>query len=113
MQSFEVGQSAMAKQFPPGFIWGTASAAYQIEGAVDVDGRGPTIWDVFSHQPGRTTNGDTGDIACDHYHRYPEDIGLMRRLGVGAYRLSTAWSRILPEGHGAINQRGLDFYDRV
>jgi beta-glucosidase len=103
----------MAKQFPPGFIWGTASAAYQIEGAVDVDGRGPTIWDIFSHRPGRTTNGDTGDIACDHYHRYPEDIALMRRLGVGAYRLSTAWSRILPEGHGAINRRGLDFYDRV
>lgn len=103
----------MTRAFPSGFLWGTATSAFQIEGATRTDGRGPSVWDVYARTPGRTTNGDTADIACDHYHRYPEDIGLMRDLGVGAYRLSTAWPRIFPEGKGQVNQRGLNFYDRV
>lgn len=96
--------------FPRPFLFGTATASYQIEGAVAEDGRGPSIWDVFSHTPGRTNNGDTGDIACDHYHRYQEDIALMRDLGVDAYRLSIAWPRILPGGTGAVNPLGVAFY---
>ena len=99
--------------FGPSFLWGTASSAYQIEGAVHEDGRGISIWDRFSHTPGRTVNGDTGDIACDHYHRYPEDIRLMADLGVGAYRFSTAWPRVIPDGSGATNPKGLAFYDRL
>lgn len=99
--------------FPHNFIWGTATAAYQIEGAVHADGRGPSIWDTFSHTPGKVKHGHTGDIACDHYHRYPEDIALMKELGVNAYRFSVAWPRILPEGRGKVNQQGLDFYDRL
>ena len=81
------------RRFPDGFLWGTAASAYQIEGAVEADGRGKSVWDTFSHTPGRTWNGDTGDVACDHYNRYPEDISLMQQLGVGAYRFSTAWPR--------------------
>ncbi|MBV9787762.1 MAG: beta-glucosidase [Chloroflexi bacterium] len=100
-------------RFPNTFLWGAATAAYQIEGAVHEDGRGPSIWDTFSHTPGQTFNGDTGDIACDHYHRWRDDVALMRDLGLQAYRFSIAWPRILPEGTGAINQRGLDFYDRL
>jgi beta-glucosidase len=100
-------------QFPAGFAWGAATAAYQIEGAVNEDGRGPSIWDTFSHTPGRTLNGETGDVACDHYHRYPQDIGLMKELGLNAYRFSIAWPRILPAGRGKVNQAGLDFYDRL
>ena len=103
----------MTKQFPEGFIWGASTASYQIEGAVAKDGRGRSIWDTFSHTPGKVVNGDTGDVACDHYHRYPEDIALMQRLGISAYRFSTAWPRILPQGKGQINQAGLDFYDRL
>ncbi len=103
----------MSKQFPKGFIWGTSTASYQIEGAAEEDGRGPSIWDTFSHTPGKVANGDTGDVACDHYHRYSEDIALMQRLGISAYRFSTAWPRILPEGKGQINQAGLAFYDRL
>ncbi len=103
----------MATGFPDGFLWGASTAAYQIEGAVREDGRGPSIWDVFTHLPGTILNGDTGDIACDHYHRWPEDVALMRELGLGAYRLSTSWSRILPEGRGAVNLKGLEFYDRL
>ncbi len=103
----------MAEQFPDGFLWGASTAAYQIEGAVREDGRGPSIWDVFTHLPGTIEGGDTGDIACDHYHRWPEDVALMRELGLGAYRLSTAWPRILPEGGGAPNHKGLEFYDRL
>ena len=103
----------MTKQFPEGFIWGASTASYQIEGAAAEDGRGPSIWDTFSHTPGKVVNGDTGDVACDHYHRYPEDIALMQRLGISAYRFSTAWPRILPQGKGQINQAGLDFYDRL
>jgi beta-glucosidase len=103
----------MTRQFPEGFIWGASTASYQIEGAAAEDGRGPSIWDTFSHTPGKVANGDTGDVACDHYHRYPEDIALMQRLGISAYRFSTAWPRILPQGKGQANQAGLDFYDRL
>ncbi|HEY0719492.1 MAG TPA: GH1 family beta-glucosidase [Streptosporangiaceae bacterium] len=99
--------------FPDGFTWGVSTAAYQIEGAVAQDGRGPSIWDTFSHQPGRTTNGDTGDIACDAYHRMDEDLGLLTRLGVTGYRFSIAWPRIQPDGRGAPNQAGLDYYRRL
>ena len=101
------------KAFGPGFLWGASTAAYQIEGAADKDGRGPSIWDRFSHTPGKVLNGDTGDVACDHYHRYPEDVALMTGLGVGAYRFSVSWSRLLPEGTGVPNAAGVDFYDRV
>jgi beta-glucosidase len=100
-------------QFPPNFEWGVATAAYQIEGAGSEEGRQPCIWDQFSRTPGRVLNGDTGDIACDHYHHYPEDIRLMARLGVKHYRFSIAWPRIVPEGRGAVNQQGLDFYRRL
>jgi beta-glucosidase len=100
-------------QFPDGFLWGAATAAYQIEGAANEGGRGPTIWDTFSHTPGKTFHGDTGDIADDHYHRLDSDLDLAAGLGLKAYRFSVAWSRIQPEGHGAANQRGLDFYRRV
>ena len=99
--------------FPDGFMWGTATAAYQIEGAVDEDGRAPSIWDTFSHTPGKTTDGDTGDVACDHYHRWQDDVRLMRDLGLQAYRLSIAWPRVVPQGTGQVNGRGLDFYDRL
>ena len=103
----------MTERFPDGFLWGASTSAYQIEGAVREDGRGPSIWDTFSHQPGNILGEDTGDIACDHYHRWPEDVALMSQLGIGAYRLSTAWPRILPEGRGRPNPNGLEFYDRL
>jgi beta-glucosidase len=99
--------------FPPGFAWGAATASYQIEGAVRDDGRGESIWDRFSHTPGRVANGDTGDVACDHYHRYREDVALMAELGLDAYRFSVAWPRVIPGGTGAVNKAGLDFYDRL
>ncbi|WP_369213549.1 GH1 family beta-glucosidase [Streptomyces flavofungini] len=99
--------------FPNDFAWGTATSAYQIEGAVAEDGRSPSIWDTFSHRPGTIDNGDHGDEACDHYHRWREDIALMRRLGTNAYRLSVAWPRIVPGGDGAVNAKGLAFYDRL
>jgi beta-glucosidase len=99
--------------FPTGFLWGTATAAYQIEGAVREDGRTPSIWDTFSHTPGKVHAGDTGDLACDHYHRYPEDVALMAELGVQAYRFSLAWSRVQPTGRGPAVERGLDFYRRL
>ena len=99
--------------FPAGFVWGAATAAYQVEGASHADGKGPSIWDRFAHTPGRVTNGETGDVACDHYHRYREDVALMAELGLGAYRFSIAWSRVLPDGAGRVNQAGLDFYDRL
>lgn len=99
--------------FPDGFLWGAATAAYQIEGAWNEDGKGPSIWDTFSHTPGRIQGGDTGDVACDHYHRYGEDVALLVDLGLGSYRFSTAWARVLPEGIGQANPRGLDFYDRL
>ena len=99
--------------FPADFRWGCATASYQVEGAVHEDGRGPTNWDVFSHTPGKVANGDTGDVACDSYHRYATDIGLLKNLGVGTYRMSIAWSRIFPNGRGAPNPKGLDYYNRV
>ncbi|MEU6954514.1 GH1 family beta-glucosidase [Streptomyces sp. NPDC045714] len=99
--------------FPADFTWGVATAAYQIEGAVAEDGRSPSIWDTFSHTPGTIDNGDTGDVACDHYHRVPEDIGLIKRLGADAYRFSVAWPRVVPGGDGPVNKAGLDFYDRL
>jgi beta-glucosidase len=99
--------------FPPGFHFGVSTASYQIEGAAAEDGRGASIWDTFSHTPGRTRDGDTGDVACDHYHRYPEDVALMADLGVDAYRFSVAWPRIQPDGSGPANAKGLDFYDRL
>lgn len=99
--------------FPRGFIWGTATAAYQIEGAWDSDGKGPSIWDTFCHTPGKVQNGDVGDIACDHYHRLAEDFSLLKQIGVQAYRFSVSWPRVLPEGKGLVNWLGLDFYDRI
>ncbi|WP_433516146.1 GH1 family beta-glucosidase [Nonomuraea sp. CA-143628] len=95
------------------FLWGTATAAYQIEGAVKEDGRGASVWDTFAHEPGRIRDGHTGDVACDHYHRWPEDVALMAGLGVNAYRFSIAWPRVLPLGTGRVEPRGLDFYDRL
>jgi len=99
--------------FPDHFIWGAATAAYQIEGAVNADGRGKSIWDTFSHTPGKIEHQDTGDAACDHYYRWREDIALMQRLNLQAYRFSIAWARILPHGRGAVNTAGLDFYSRL
>ena len=96
--------------FPEGFIWGASTAAYQIEGAPDADGKGPSVWDTFSHTPGKVRGGDTGDIACDSYHRYREDVALMASLGLKNYRFSISWPRIQPGGRGAANQRGLDYY---
>ncbi|KQX30933.1 GH1 family beta-glucosidase [Streptomyces anulatus] len=98
---------------PADFTWGVATAAYQIEGAVAEDGRSPSIWDTFSHTPGTIDGGDTGDVACDHYHRVPEDIGLIKQLGADAYRFSVAWPRVVPGGDGPVNKAGLDFYDRL
>jgi beta-glucosidase len=100
-------------RFPDGFRWGTATSSYQIEGAVNVDGRGRSIWDTFAHTPGRVKNNENGDVANDHYHRYREDVRLMRDLGVNAYRFSIAWPRIFPEGRGAPNAKGVAFYDRL
>jgi beta-glucosidase len=98
---------------PERFLWGTATASYQIEGAVAEDGRTASIWDTFSHTPNKVEQSQTGDVACDHYHRYKEDVDLMRNLGIQAYRFSVSWSRLLPEGRGKPNQRGFDFYDRL
>jgi beta-glucosidase len=101
------------REFPKDFLWGAATAAYQIEGSPLADGAGPSIWHRFSHTPGRTANGDTGDVACDHYRRYREDVSLMRDLGLNAYRFSVSWSRVLPDGTGSVNEPGLDFYRRL
>jgi len=101
------------RQFPEDFVWGAATAAYQIEGAANEDGRGESIWDRFSHTPGRGRNGENADVACDHYHRYREDVALIAELGLGAYRLSVSWPRVMPEGTGRPNEAGLDFYDRL
>ena len=99
--------------FPPDFLWGVSTAAYQIEGAASEDGRGRSIWDTFAHTPGRVRDGDTGDVACDHYHRWPQDVALLADLGVNAYRFSIAWPRVQPDGSGPVNAKGLDFYDRL
>ncbi len=98
--------------FPEGFVWGAATAAYQIEGGRE-DRKGESIWDRFSHTPGKILGGDTGDVACDHYHRFYEDVAIMKELGLKAYRFSIAWTRLLPEGHGPVNPAGLAFYDRL
>jgi len=102
-----------SRSFPEGFLWGTATAAYQIEGAISEDGRTPSIWDTFSHTPGKVTNNDNGDVACDHYHRYEEDLDLLAKLGVKAYRFSIAWPRIHPDVTGPANEKGLDFYKKI
>jgi beta-glucosidase len=99
--------------FASGFVWGAATAAYQIEGAAAEDGRSPSIWDTYCRVPGAVDGGDTGDVSCDHYHRWPEDIALMRELGLNAYRFSVAWPRIIPTGSGPVNPLGLAFYDRL
>ena len=99
--------------FPDGFLWGAATSAHQIEGAPLADGAGPSIWQRFAHTPGNTANGDTGDIACDHYNRWREDIALMKELGLQAYRFSVAWARIFPEGKGSLHEKGLDFYEKL
>lgn len=99
--------------FPHDFLWGTATSAYQVEGAVAEDGRSPSIWDTFSHTPGKVAGDDHGDVACDHYHRWRQDIGLMKRLGTNAYRLSIAWPRVVPGGEGPVNAKGLAFYDEL
>jgi beta-glucosidase len=106
-------EAAGAMRFPAGFLWGVATSAYQIEGAAQEDGRGESVWDRFSHTPGRTRNRDTGDVACDHYHRYEQDLDLMQELGFQTYRFSIAWPRVLPTGAGPVNQKGLDFYRRL
>ena len=100
-------------RFPEGFLWGAATSAYQIEGSPLADGAGPSIWQRFTHSPGLTANGDTGDIACDHYRRYEADVEMMRSIGLTAYRFSISWSRILPEGTGRVNPKGIAFYDRL
>jgi beta-glucosidase len=105
--------TALARRFPPGFLFGTATAAYQIEGGHDADGKGPSIWDTFCRQPGAISTGETGDVACDHYHRWREDVALLRELGCNAYRLSISWPRVMPTGSGAVNEAGLSFYDRL
>jgi beta-glucosidase len=101
------------RDFPPDFLWGAATASYQIEGATHEDGRGESIWDRFSRIPGNVARGETGDVACDHYHRFREDVDLMATLGLRAYRFSIAWPRVLPDGAGPPNQRGLDFYSAL
>ena len=102
------------KQFPEKFLWGVACASYQCEGAWDEDGKGPSVWDDFCHDPaGHIRYGDTGDIACDVYHRFREDIALMKKLGIKAYRFSVSWPRVIPDGDGAVNEAGLRFYDEL
>ncbi len=100
-------------QLPPGFLFGTSTASYQIEGASEEDGKGPSIWDTFTAEPGRIKDGSTGAVACDHYHRHVEDVALMKELGAGGYRFSISWPRVQPDGRGPVNAKGLDFYDRL
>jgi beta-glucosidase len=109
----EVVQPTGARRFPDGFLWGTATAAYQIEGAWQEDGKGESIWDRFAHTPGKIKNNDTGDVALDHYHRFKEDVQLMKALGAKTYRFSISWPRIFPQGTGTPNPKGLDFYSRL
>jgi len=99
--------------FPKGFAWGTATASYQIDGATAQDGRGPCVWDMLCRKPGAVFEGHNGDVACDHYNRYAEDVALMKELGHNAYRFSVSWSRVMPEGKGKVNEKGLEFYDRL
>jgi len=109
----DMSAPARGREFPKGFLWGSATASYQVEGAVNEDGRGPSIWDTFSHIPGKVVNDATGDVADDHYHRYKEDVQLMKSLGDNAYRFSVAWPRVYPRGAGTPNPKGLDFYSRL
>jgi beta-glucosidase len=113
MSGLTTGESSRRRRFPASFLWGASTSAYQSEGAVREDGRGISIWDTFSHTPGKVQGGDTGDVACDAYHRVEEDVRLLRELGVGAYRFSIAWPRIQPDGCGRVNQAGLDYYRRL
>ena len=106
-------QVSAGREFPKGFLWGSATASYQVEGAVTEDGRGPSIWDTFSHTPDKVNSNSTGDVADDHYRRYKEDVQLMKALGVKSYRFSIAWPRVFPNGDGAPNPKGLDFYNRL
>lgn len=107
------GASRLTAHFPKDFVWGTATAAYQIEGAAAEDGRGPSVWDTFCRKPGAVFDGHTGDVACDHYHRFKEDVALLKKLGAQSYRFSLSWSRLLPDGRGPVNQKGVDFYNRL
>lgn len=109
----ELDPRRLAAAFPAGFDWGFAASAYQIEGAAREDGRGPSVWDTFARVPGAIADGSTGDVACDHYHRYPEDVALMAGLGARVYRCSVSWPRVQPSGRGATNEAGLAFYDRL
>ncbi len=113
LQAWATGSEFSRHDFGKNFKWGVATAAYQIEGAWNSDGKGPSIWDMFSHKKGKTMNGDTGDVACDFYHRYHDDIALIQQMNMTVNRFSTSWSRVLPEGIGKVNQKGLDFYHRV
>src|SRR4051812_40557225 len=99
--------------FPSDFVWGAAAASYQVEGAAFEDGRGLSVWDMFCKQPGRVWEEHTGNVACDHYHQYKEDVSLMKQIGLKAYRLSVSWPRVIPGGTGKVNQKGLDFYDKL
>src|SRR5262245_12809649 len=101
------------ERFPKASYWGVGTSSYQIEGAWNEDGKGKSIWDTYAHTPGNIKNGDTGDVANDHYHRYKEDVALMKDIGVNSYRFSVAWPRIFPEGTGKANSKGLDFYSRL
>jgi beta-glucosidase len=112
----QAGQAQIGRalpRFPTGFYWGVATASYQIEGAWDEDGKGPSIWDTFAHTPGKIKNGDTGDVAIDHYHRYKDDVKVMKDMGVNAYRFSISWPRIFPHRTGQSSPKGLDFYSRL
>ena len=100
-------------EFPKGFVWGAAAASYQIEGAPAADGKGPSIWDMFCKKPSAIWKDQSGDVACDHYHRWKEDVAIMKSLGLQAYRLSVSWPRVIPDGAGTVNAKGLDFYDRL
>ena len=113
LDPFRAAAAPAARAFPAGFFWGAATAAYQVEGAATADGKGPSIWDTFAHAPGKIVNGDTGDVACDSYHRYRQDCALIKALGLKSYRFSISWPRIQPDGRGPANPKGLDFYKRL
>ena len=99
--------------FPKDFLWGAATASYQIEGAWNEDGKGPSVWDIFCEKEGAVKNCDNGRVACDHYHRYKEDVALMKKLGLKAYRFSVSWPRIMPNGTGEVNKKGIEFYNNL
>ncbi|MGA8042328.1 MAG: family 1 glycosylhydrolase, partial [Terracidiphilus sp.] len=114
LPQWALGQPQTATlRYPKGFLWGCATAAYQVEGGAQADGRGPSVWDVFSHTPGKTYHGDTGDVADDSYHLYKEDVQLLKALGVQTYRMSISWSRVFPTGKAPLNPKGLNYYNRV